>query len=651
MASNRNRNYRRRSLIGALGSLIPVSVYVWAWVQIWTPSSVDKIIDRPISIRVPILDLVNTHPETKCPDGLFLVADSVSNNISKKRIPQTVHVTSRSRCVTREFYENLQKWKLDGHSFFLHNDGAMDRLLQRHWPEFPHLQMVMHCHVSKAAKADLWRALVLWEYGGIYTDIDNAPTDEFKARNYIGEEDQSFFLIEGGFLSQCFYAAEPRHPMMYMIVQHTLLRLLRIINASNQYVPFVTGPGDVKTAFLHFMSDQGIHNEPGDKENKHLFDEIKEAGVYTGMDDWTVTVLGTASRSDQYVARSIIPPNGRLDKSMNVTTNFDQIPMHTNDGSCLQRIYYNDPLAHSETKVDESNLKRVPILDLVNTQAEIKCPDGLFLVADSVSNNTSKKRIPLTVHVTSRSRCVTREFYDNLQKWKWDGHSFFLHNDGAMDRLLQRNWPEFPNLQKVIHCLVSGAAKADLWRALVLWEYGGIYTDIDNAPTDEFKARNYIGEEDQAFFVIERGGFLSQYFYASEPRHPMMYMIIQHTLLRLLALNNVFNQYVPFVTGPGAVKSAFIGFMSDWDTGRFGKVRQPGVYTGMGNTTVTVLNTARTSGQYVARGVVRNKGRLYDKMNMTHFSVSGQKPINNKHVDDDEPKTDSCLRHMYFNDP
>ena len=184
-----------------------------------------------------------------------------------------------------------------------------------------------------------------------------------------------------------------------------------------------------------------------------------------------------------------------------------------------------------------------------------------------------------------------------------------------------------------------------------MWEYGGIYTDIDNAPTDEFKARNYIGEEDQAFFVIERGGFLSQYFYASEPRHPMMYMIIQHTLLRLLALNNVFNQYVPFVTGPGAVKSAFIGFMSDWDTGRFGKVRQPGVYTGMGNTTVTVLNTARTSGQYVARGVVRNKGRLYDKMNMTHFSVSGQKPINNKHVDDDEPKTDSCLRHMYFNDP
>ena len=209
---------------------------------------------------------------------------------------------------------------------------------------------------------------------------------------------------------------------------------------------------------------------------------------------------------------------------------------------------------------------------------------------------------------------------------------------------------QFPHLQMVMRCLVSGAAKADLWRALVLWEYGGIYTDIDNAPTDEFKARNYIGEEDQAFFVIESGGFLSQYFFAAEPRHPMMYMIVHHTLLRLLGLNNVFNQYVPFVTGPGAVKSAFIGFMSDWDTVRFGKVSQPGVYTGMGNTTVTVLGTVSKSGQYVARDVVPNKKRLNNKMNMTHFSVSGQKPMNKKNVGDNDPKTDSCLQHIYFND-
>ena len=615
-----------------------------------TSGSSHKIIDRPNSARVPILDLVNTHPEIKCPDGLFLVRDSVRKNTSKKRIPQTVHVTSRSRCVTREFYDNLQKWKLDGHSFFLHNDGAMDCLLQRHWPEFPHLQMVMRCHVLEAIKADLWRALVLWEYGGICMDIDNAPTDEFKARHYIGEEDQAFFVIEsGGFLSQYLYAAEPHHPMTYMIIQHTLLRLMRLINASNQYVPFVTGLGDVKTAFIGFMSDQGVNNEPGDKENIHLFAEIKEAGVYTGMENWTVTVLATASRSNQYAVRSNIPPTSRLAQLTNMTTHLDQISMHTNDGSCLQRIYYNDPLAHGETRGDESNSDTVPILDLVNTQAEIKCPDGLFLVADSVSNNSFKKRIPQTVHVTSWSRCVTREFYDNLQKWKLDGHSFFLHNDGAMDCLLQRHWPEFPHLQMVMRCLVSRAAKADLWRALVLWEYGGIYTDIDNAPTDEFKARNYIGEEDQAFFVIESSGFLSQYFFAAEPRHPMMYMIVHHTLLRLLGLNNIFNQYVPFVTGPGDVKSAFIGFMSDWDTVRFGKVSQPGVYTGMGNTTVTVLGTVSKSGQYVARDVVPNKKRLNNKMNMTHFSVSGQKPMNKKNVSDNDPKTDSCLQHIYFN--
>ena len=120
---------RRRTLL----LLLPLAAAMLLPAMLGAPGtseSSDKIIDRPNSARVPILDLVNTHPEIKCPDGLFLVRDSVRKNTSKKRIPQTVHVTSRSRCVTREFYDNLQKWKLDGHSFFLHNDGAMDCLLQ-----------------------------------------------------------------------------------------------------------------------------------------------------------------------------------------------------------------------------------------------------------------------------------------------------------------------------------------------------------------------------------------------------------------------------------------------------------------------------------------------------------------------------------------
>ena len=92
------------------------------------------------------------------------------------------------------------------------------------------------------------------------------------------------------------------------------------------------------------------------------------------------------------------------------------------------------------------------------------------------------------VHVTSKTRCMTPAFLDNLDKWRFPGYGFHVHDEVAMDRLLTKYWPEFPHLQWIQqHCMISGAAKADLWRLLVLWEYGGIYTDIDNAPGKDFQ--------------------------------------------------------------------------------------------------------------------------------------------------------------------
>ena len=42
-------------------------------------------------------------------------------------------------------------------------------------------------------------------------------------------------------------------------------------------------------------------------------------------------------------------------------------------------------------------------------------------------------------------------------------------------------WPEFPGLHTVLQCIFSkGAMLIDVWRILILWEYGSIYTDIDN---------------------------------------------------------------------------------------------------------------------------------------------------------------------------
>jgi hypothetical protein len=96
--------------------------------------------------------------------------------------------------------------------------------------------------------------------------------------------------------------------------------------------------------------------------------------------------------------------------------------------------------------------------------------------------------------------------------------AYYFHSDTAVDRLLAQDWPEFPHISIAVACLEGkGTLKADLWRYLVLWEYGGVYADVDTKP-NLFNASS-IRDEDDGFFVVEQYHLLSQYFMVMSPRH------------------------------------------------------------------------------------------------------------------------------------
>ncbi len=158
-------------------------------------------------------------------------------------------------------------------------------------------------------------------------------------------------------------------------------------------------------------------------------------------------------------------------------------------------------------------------------------------------------------------------------------------------------------------------------------------------------------DDDDAFFVIETLGVLSQYFMAVSPKHPLMYLCILLSLHRILAIDHVGKQNVPLVTGPGALKVAFKYFMrthqlldqedeKQWkrrhpNATRYGRVKA-GKYYGVGNRSVTVVGTKDTGSRWVVRGSVQNKGMGYDAMGMRHFSVMAKKKFN-----------ESCLVHLW----
>jgi len=261
---------------------------------------------------------------------------------------------------------------------------------------------------------------------------------------------------------------------------------------------------------------------------------------------------------------------------------------------------------------------KIPLEQLLASNLATKCTDDFHLMEDILlpMDGAENRKIPKIVHVTSKSRCMTSEFYTNLVKWQFPGYSFALHDDEAMDRLLSKKWIEFPQLGDALKCLVSGAAKADVWRYLALWEYGGIYTDIDNAPGDLLLNGSAITPYIDSFFEQEKDGFPSQYFFASAPRHPLMFYAVHHAMSRLLSVEDVAKQYVPFVTGPGAIKSAMVTFINNgYPTN--------GTYTGFDNRTVTVVGNPSMAmgGKFCRRNSVRGgaKSGGYAKMGMKHY--------------------------------
>ena len=178
-------------------------------------------------------------------------------------------------------------------------------------------------------------------------------------------------------------------------------------------------------------------------------------------------------------------------------------------------------------------------------------------------NNTGTRQIPRMIHVSMKSRCLSPDMAYGVQKWKdaLPDHSFYFHDDDAVDRLLQSNCPEFPGILDLMKCVRKGAMKIDVWRLLVLHRYGGIYTDIDNWPGA--RINDSIQKDDTALFVSDAWDRPSQWFMAMEPRHPIVYYSMREALKRVLELKNVHKPRVVFVTGPDALKHGF-GAALNW---------------------------------------------------------------------------------------
>lgn len=279
----------------------------------------------------------------------------------------------------------------------------------------------------------------------------------------------------------------------------------------------------------------------------------------------------------------------------------------------------------------------------------IACPEELVHVANHVQpsprrsessgsepsgsepSRSEPRKIPRVVHQTSRSRCLTPRLAELMKAWRLPGHDYYLHDDVAVDWLLTRTaWPMFPHLTSVAKCLTQGTLRADLWRYLVLYEYGGIYADIDSTP-NAFDG-SQIAPDADAFFIVEMYQTLSQYFMAASPRHPILFYAIHDALISLLQAPDVAGINAAYNTGPHALYRGFQAFMRDAGVEiphihRGDGAVEAGTYVGTDGRSITVVGSPSTQNELVMREAIRRGEKIkeYRKMSMTHFTQDAKR--------------------------
>jgi mannosyltransferase OCH1-like enzyme len=157
-------------------------------------------------------------------------------------------------------------------------------------------------------------------------------------------------------------------------------------------------------------------------------------------------------------------------------------------------------------------------------------------------------KVPRTIWQTNYTDEVTLSVFFNYQ---WNRlmaptfeHHFWLDPD--IDAFVAEHFAG--DTAQAFFRLQIGAARADFWRVLALYQHGGVYLDVDSAlvcPLGQI-----VAPDQDALFVREKGGQITNYFIASEPNHPILHKIIERIKLNIEenSLTSVFD-----MTGPTAL--------------------------------------------------------------------------------------------------
>lgn len=190
-------------------------------------------------------------------------------------IEKNIFQTFKTKKIDAKILEIIDKTKSlnPNYAYYFYDDNDIYDFIKSNFDNeivnsYPKLQI-------GAAKADFWRYLVLYKYGGVYLDLDSFVATALD--NFILNSDRSVITRESNpphFVQWCLIC-ESQHP----ILKHTIQEVLKKIHENNENrLNYLTGPPVMSEAIektyrklgfdsLYYANDEDINLKMSEKAN------------------------------------------------------------------------------------------------------------------------------------------------------------------------------------------------------------------------------------------------------------------------------------------------------------------------------------------------------------------------------------------------
>jgi len=159
--------------------------------------------------------------------------------------------------------------------------------------------------------------------------------------------------------------------------------------------------------------------------------------------------------------------------------------------------------------------------------------------------------IPKNIFQTFYTKKIPTPIADIIQKLKDNnpGYNYYFYDDDEIIQFIENCYTK--EILEAYNKLRIGAARADFWRYLVLYKFGGIYLDLDSKIN--ISIDNIINKEDKALITRERNpNSFVQWCLFFEQTHPILKLTIKQVIENI---NSKQYTELDLITGPPVLSS------------------------------------------------------------------------------------------------